>query len=691
MIAIKRISSIVLSLCMIVAFSPFITGDFTVKGAEETGAWSNWSDVKPEAKEGRTIQSKTQYRYRDKITVYSGKDSLSGYTKSGTETLSTSYSDWSPSSEGRCKASDTKGDANRTLVTVETKTAYKSFAWYCKCEKWSWKTKTGKCKYCGKATSNKKFNIYTTKSLSASGYKKDSANDGSYVLPKTISIKDPGKMGTMYCMRYGGADGIIKSFTSKMVTGKIYMWPDDTKPVSRTKTVKSRNIFWKWGNWSGWNDSAVQASSNRQVESKTLYRYCDSANPGPDPSPNPVIKDISDLSVVINSPSSFVYDGQGKSLNISIYDDISATGNETAKDDDYDTDYDIDYDIDYDEDDPIATEPSNNSKKLLVENKDYMVSGNRGVDVGTYQVKITGIGDYKGTIVRSFTITKGNLRFNFKKKNASTKEGDVYTVVGYTYDSGARLSFKSSNTKVATVDSKGKVNAKAPGKTVITGTASKGSNYNSKADSYTLNVSGLPTPAKVKKSSVKIGLNYGKATITWKKASNANRYEVYYKQAKQKKWTSAVTSTNKIILNGFAPDAKYYIKVRGLNVNGKVKKTAAFSKQKGITTKANYNIVYWYDKYVRCGFYSKGKGAAHIIYVPKGGKVKIPNEKWYALKRSDGKYLNRFEKKLMTEAQAKKYDNSGAFTFYYGESIKISKRMLKGHNNAYFELVITSI
>ena len=207
----------------------------------------------------------------------SGRDSLSGYTKESTQTTGPSYGKWLV---GQQQGSTTITDQKKTVVTVEKITTNLSFAFYCKCKKVCWKTSGGTCKYCGGKTNYGKLRIYSSKSLSASGYKKDT--DGSYFLPTTISKSSPGKLGTIYCMKW--KDSHIDSFTTGSTVGgkNIFVWPDGTAPLYRTKTMTYVNTFAKWGNWSGWSQTKATASGTRQVEVRTVYRYRDLVDMNPD-------------------------------------------------------------------------------------------------------------------------------------------------------------------------------------------------------------------------------------------------------------------------------------------------------------------------------------------------------------------------------------------------------------------------
>lgn len=101
------------------------------------------------------------------------------------------------------------------------------------------------------------------------------------------------------------------------------------------------------------------------------------------------------------------------------------------------------------------------------------------------------------------------------------------------YNSG--VTYKSSDTKVATVDSKGKVTAVAVGTATITATAKDGSK---KSASCTVSV----IPAKVK--SIKASsLTVSSAKISWSKVTGATGYKLYKYDSSQKKYVCISTTT----------------------------------------------------------------------------------------------------------------------------------------------------
>ena len=139
-----------------------------------------------------------------------------------------------------------------------------------------------------------------------------------------------------------------------------------------------------------------------------------------------------------------------------------------------------------------------------------------------------------------------------------------------------KLSYKSSNKKVAVVDSNGKVTIKGIGVSTITVTAAKTSKYDKKSVNITLTVN--PKKAAISKLTPVKGK---KLKVTWKKVAKADGYVVQY--AKDKKFKNVVSkvtvkkagTTSTTITKKLTKGKKYYVRVRAyktVKVNGKNKK-----------------------------------------------------------------------------------------------------------------------
>ena len=168
---------------------------------------------------------------------------------------------------------------------------------------------------------------------------------------------------------------------------------------------------------------------------------------------------------------------------------------------------------------------------------------------------------------QSFTKTYGNISFNLGAK-AKTK-----------------LSYKSSNTKVATVSSTGLVTLKGPGKATITITAAATTNYNAASKNITITVKPKKATLKKAKSTKKRTLK-----VMWKRDTKATGYQVVIAQNKKfkKGKKTALIKKNKTTSRTFKKlksRKNYYYKVRAYKQVGKTKIYGAYSKAKRIKVK----------------------------------------------------------------------------------------------------------
>lgn len=164
---------------------------------------------------------------------------------------------------------------------------------------------------------------------------------------------------------------------------------------------------------------------------------------------------------------------------------------------------------------------------------------------------------------KSFTKNYGNKPFNLNAK-AKTK-----------------LTYKSSNTKVATVSSSGKVTLNGPGKATITITATATSQYNSATKKITITVK----PKKVTGLKAKKGKK--RMTVSWKRDKKATGYQITYAHNKKfKKGKKNITiSKNKTVkrtIKKLKARKTYYVKVRAYKKVGKTKIYGAYSKVKKV-------------------------------------------------------------------------------------------------------------
>ena len=139
--------------------------------------------------------------------------------------------------------------------------------------------------------------------------------------------------------------------------------------------------------------------------------------------------------------------------------------------------------------------------------------------------------------------------------------GDRDFNLNVTVKDGAKLTYKSSNTKVATIDSKGNVTIKGTGKTNITILAAETSNY--KATEKTITITVKPSKVVGVKSTSN---SYKSNKIKWSSTLKSHGYEIYRASSKTGSYTKIKTITSPTTLNyidtGLTTGKTYYYKVR---------------------------------------------------------------------------------------------------------------------------------
>ncbi len=127
--------------------------------------------------------------------------------------------------------------------------------------------------------------------------------------------------------------------------------------------------------------------------------------------------------------------------------------------------------------------------KVLLKNLDYTWTSGSAVDAGTANIKIIFTGNYTGTKSMKFNILPGNQTITLPKTSAAVTVGSAPFNLKATPKFNAKLKYKSSDTKVATVSSDGTVTPLAAGTAEITVTSDATSNFSEAKALFNLKVS----------------------------------------------------------------------------------------------------------------------------------------------------------------------------------------------------------
>ena len=221
------------------------------KNVAATKEWSNWSTTKPDS--SYTVESRTEYRYRDKQTTTSTASSLNGWTKYNTTWAWGNYGNWSSWSRNSYSGSDSR--------QVETRSVTDSNAYN---------------------VNNYYYYRYYNSSARAYYYTYSSSMGGTKY---TFSQADGSAPAMYYYTSYNGhaAYRLNNNNGGRGVNFDNEVWfLESTSTVPATSHTEWRYrdrgknytyYYYKWGNWSGWQTGAVSGTDSRQVEARTVYRY----------------------------------------------------------------------------------------------------------------------------------------------------------------------------------------------------------------------------------------------------------------------------------------------------------------------------------------------------------------------------------------------------------------------------------
>ena len=228
--------------------------------------------------------------------------------------------------------------------------------------------------------------------------------------------------------------------------------------------------------------------------------------------------------------------------------------------------------------------------KELKKGTDYTISYSDNTKPGTGKAIIKGTGNYTGETVAYFEIQKKDSttdsgekdqKTDQKKDNTTEKSGQKITGISSSYKKAynssftlkpkakGKITYKSSNTKVATVNSKGKVKIKGTGKVTISITAKETSAYKKQTKKVTI----YAVPGK--RDLKKLSSGKKKLTVQWKKDNRSDGYQVQYSTDKKfKKNVKNVVigkkQTTKQTIKKLKTGKKYYVRIRSYKkISGK--------------------------------------------------------------------------------------------------------------------------
>ena len=244
----------------------------------------------------------------------------------------------------------------------------------------------------------------------------------------------------------------------------------------------------------------------------------------------------------------------------------------------------------------------------LIENLDYTYTVANAVNIGKADLIVNFCGNYTGSKTVKYNIVKAKQSITVTDSRTTLKmsEGSYTLGASAKYD-GAKLSYSSSDTSVASVSSSGKVTAKGAGTATITISAAATDNYGTASKKITLTVENdipdvvepeepddpdEPTAEEVKNAKITAAVEAtkvvslkapivkkNKVKLTWNKSKSNYRldyYQVWRSTKKSSGYVKLITTSNatsKYYINtkGLKAGTTYWYKVRGVrNVDGKL-------------------------------------------------------------------------------------------------------------------------
>lgn len=205
--------------------------------------WSEWSTKKPEETSADVVtESRTEYRYRDKEYSTGNTQTKSGWIYTGNR--SEQVGEWSGWGWNWIGSYDNESQRRE----VQTQSAVSSYNY-----KTVWNYYRWAKQYSGGYSSSSYSTTYT--------------NYYEYSFDSELGTYASGKYkwwynGSNYCVLYPRSP-----YTSQVQTSANY------GTQYRYRDINYVYSFYRWNDWSDWSANEVAAGSNREVETRTTYRF----------------------------------------------------------------------------------------------------------------------------------------------------------------------------------------------------------------------------------------------------------------------------------------------------------------------------------------------------------------------------------------------------------------------------------
>ena len=209
-------------------------------------AWTDWSDTAPEEGQYTELEQRTVYRSRDKEFTTDSVDSKDGWTLYDTTSEWGPYGEWSAWSRTAVTANDSTKVETKTVTDTAAYTNYNLFYYR------YYNTSAGKYYY-----------TY-------------SSNMGGTRYNKTVKSSE-----VKYYNTYGNYKAYIKNSGYYNFSGEVWFLSGQqnvaavthTEYRSATRSLQYVYHFYRWLDMTDWTTDVIEATADREVETKTQYRY----------------------------------------------------------------------------------------------------------------------------------------------------------------------------------------------------------------------------------------------------------------------------------------------------------------------------------------------------------------------------------------------------------------------------------
>ncbi|MBQ7715288.1 MAG: hypothetical protein IJT70_05400 [Clostridia bacterium] len=205
---------------------------------------SEWMDTKPSGIDDSLLETKTEYRSANKETTTCSSNSMSGWILYDSSYVWSNWGSWSGWSSNYVAPND--------YTQVSTRTAYHYYYYV--------------CSNCGAH-----MHGYGTCYTWAGGCGSQNTVGTYHAVRCDVpysSTTDFYGTGVYYTDNTGEGRGFAYINSSSS-----YYEAPITQYRYRTRTQIWTYYFYRWGEWSEWQDEPITASENVQVDTRTLYRY----------------------------------------------------------------------------------------------------------------------------------------------------------------------------------------------------------------------------------------------------------------------------------------------------------------------------------------------------------------------------------------------------------------------------------